>query len=108
MVRSIYDIPKYPDDEKTLEEHRLDDVRQHFSAGGTFIRNEGSRFAFQEQEKNLRLFVDGRQYTCSESVIDLVKTLCSERTLSDFSGRSEEHDSLILDLLNYGSLYFSE
>ena len=100
--------PKYPDDEKTLEEHRLDDVRQHFSAGGTLIRNEASRFAFQEQEKNLRLFVDGRQYACSESVTDLVKTLCSERAFSDFSGQSEEHDSLILDLLNYGSLYFSE
>ena len=100
--------PKYQDEETTLEEHRLDDVRQHLAAGGTLIRNEGSRFAFQEHEKNLWLFVDGRQYTCSESVVDLVKTLCVERTFSDFCGESEEHDSLVLDLLNHGSLYLSE
>jgi 50S ribosomal protein L16 3-hydroxylase len=100
--------PKYPDDETMLEEYCLDDVHQHFSAGGALIRNERSRFAFQEQDKNLWLFVDGRQYKCSESVADFVKTLCAERTFSDFCGQSEEHNSLILDLLNRGSLYLSE
>lgn len=100
--------PKYPDEETTLDAYRLDDVRQHFLAGRALIRNEGSRFAFQEQENNLWLFVDGRQYTCTESLVDWVKTLCVERTLSNFCGQSEEHDTLILDLLNRGSLYLSE
>ncbi len=100
--------PKYQNDETTLDAHRLDDVRQHFSAGGTLIRNEGSRFAFQEQEEYVWLFVDGRQYTCSESVTNLVKTLCAERTFSDFCGQSEQHDLLIMDLLNRCSLYLSE
>ncbi len=100
--------PKYQDEATTLEEHRLDDVRQHLVAGGRLIKNEGSRFAFQASGKNLWLFVDGRQYTCSESVVGLVKTLCAERTFSDFCGESEEHDSLVLDLLKHGSLYLSE
>ncbi len=100
--------PKYQQEEVPLEEHRLDDVRQHLALGGTLIRNEGSRFAFQKHEKNLWLFVDGRHYTCSESVAELVKTLCAERTLTNFCGEAEEHDSLILDLLNHGSLYLSE
>ncbi len=100
--------PKYQDEATTVEEHRLDDVRQHLAAGGTLIRNEGSRFAFQEHEKNVWLFVDGRQYICSEAVTDLVKTLCGKRTLTNFCGESEKHDSLILDLLKHGSLYLSE
>jgi 50S ribosomal protein L16 3-hydroxylase len=100
--------PKYLDEETEQEEHRLEDVRQHLAAGGTLIRNEGSRFAFQEHGKGLWLFVDGRQYTCGEAVTDLVKTLCAERTFSNICGQSEEHDSLLLDLLNHGSLYLSD
>ncbi len=73
------------------------------------MRNEGSRFAFQEHGKNLWLFFDGRQYTCRESLADLVKTLCAERIIgSDQFGSSEDHDALVLDLLNQGSLYLSE
>jgi len=100
--------PKYLDEEPTLEEHRLEDVRQHLAAGGTLVKNEGSRFAFQEHGGNLWLFVDGRQYTCCEAVTELVKTLCAERTFSNLCGQSEEHDSLLLDLLNNGSLYLSD
>ena len=100
--------PKYQDEEMTQEEHRLEDVRQHLAAGGTLIRNEGSRFAFQEHGKNFWLFVDGRQYTCSELMTDLVKNLCAERTFSNLCEQSEEYDSLLLDLLNHGSLYFSD
>ena len=100
--------PKYHDEETTQEDHRLADIRKHLAAGGKLIRNEGSRFAFQEHGNELWLFVDGRQYTCSESMMDLVKTLCAERTLSHVCGQSEEQDSLLLDLLNHGSLYLSE
>ena len=45
--------PKYLDEEPALEEHRLVDVHNHLAAGGTLIRNEGSRFAFQEHGKGL-------------------------------------------------------
>ncbi len=100
--------PKYADDETTKEAYVLEDVHTHFASGGTFIKNEGSRFAYQEQGKYLWLFVDGRRYTCSEAMTDLVQTLCAERTLSNVCRQSEEHDSLILDLLNQGSVYLSE
>ena len=100
--------PKYQDEEPTQEEHHLADVRQHVAGGGSLIRNEGSRFAFQEHGKTLWLFVDGRQYNCSELMTDLVKILCAERKLENPLGQSDEHDSLILELLNQGSLYLSE
>ncbi len=100
--------PKYQDEETVQEEYRLEDVRQHLGAGGKLIRNEGSRFAFQEYGKNLWLFVDGRQYACSELLTDLVKTLCAEQKFSNICGQSAEHDSLLLDLLNHGSLYLSD
>ena len=100
--------PKYQDEERMSEGHRLENVRQHLMAGGTLIRNEGSRFAFQEQGTKLWLFVDGRQYSCSERITDLVKKICANRILAHSLGFSEEHDSLILDLLNHGSLYLSD
>ena len=100
--------PKYQDEETTMEEYRLDDVRQHLAAGGSLIKNEGSRFAYQDHEKKVWLFVDGRHYICSEAVSELVKTLCAERNLVNFCGESDAHDSLVLDLLNHGSLYLSE
>ena len=52
--------PKYLDEESAHEEYRLEDVRKHLAAGGKLIRNEGSRFAFQECGQSLLLFVDGR------------------------------------------------
>ncbi len=86
----------------------LEDVRKQLSAGSKLIRNEGSRFAFQEHGNELWLFVDGRQYTCSQTVADLVKSLCAERIMdSDLSVPSDEHDSLLVDLLDHGSLYLS-
>jgi 50S ribosomal protein L16 3-hydroxylase len=100
--------PKYVDDETTQEAYVLEDVHAHFATGGTLIKNEGSRFAYQEQGEYLWLFVDGRQYTCGQAMKDLVKTLCAERRLSNVDGQSEEHDSLILDLLNQGSVYLSD
>uniref|UniRef100_UPI0031401CCF winged helix domain-containing protein n=1 Tax=uncultured Nitrospira sp. TaxID=157176 RepID=UPI0031401CCF len=101
--------PKYQDEEATPEEHRLEDVRTHLAEGGKLVRNEGSRFAFHEQGKDLWLFVDGRQFTCSTLMSDLVKTLCAERQIgSDQYVSSEGHDSLLLDLLNHGSLYLSD
>lgn len=98
---------KYQDEEKDLDQYHVEDIRKHCAAGKKLIKNEGSRFAFQEHGNELWLFVDGRQYTCSESMMDLVKTLCADRTLSHVCGQSEEHDSLLLDLLNHGSLYLS-
>ena len=101
--------PKYHQDGETHEEYRLEDVRRHLSTGKKLIRNEGSRFAFQTYGKDLLFFVDGRQYTCSESVADLVKALCAKRIITQEDCVStEEHNSLLLELLNQGSLYLED
>jgi 50S ribosomal protein L16 3-hydroxylase len=101
--------PKYHDEETTQEDHCLADIRQHLAAEGKLIKNEGSRFAFQEHGTELWLFVDGRHYMCRQTLADLVKRLCAERIMNfDLSVPSDEHDSLLLDLLNHGSLYLSD
>ena len=100
--------PKYQDEDSTQEEYCIEDVQQSLAEGGMLTKNEGSRFAFQDHGKSLWLFVDGRQYACSPTMVDLVKTLCAERTFRLGFGQSEEQDSLILDLLNMGSLYITD
>ena len=102
-------VPKYQEEESTLEHYSLDSLRKHFSEGGVLIRNEGSRFAFQEHEIETWLFADGRCYRCPLSQMDLVKTLCAQREIrAELLGHSDRNFSLILSLLNHGSLYLSE
>ncbi len=101
--------PKYHEEEMAPEKHRLEEVRTHISEGGKLVRNEGSRFAFHEHGPNLWLFVDGRRYTCSGPMTDLVKTLCAKRQIgSEDYVPSEGNDSLLLDLLSHGSLYLAD
>ena len=98
--------PKYQDEDPRQEGCCQEDARKHLAAGGTLMKNEGSRFAFEEQGKTVWLFVDGRQYHCSESLSDLVKMLCAERKFGNLFGKSEAQDLLLFDLLDHGSLYF--
>ncbi|MDA0738022.1 MAG: cupin domain-containing protein [Nitrospirae bacterium] len=102
-------IPKYREEEPTQETYSLDHLRAHLSGGGVLIRNEGSRFAFQHQGAEIWLFVDGRCFRRSHSQADLVETLCAQREIgSDQSAESGDDLSLILALLNHGSLYLSD
>ncbi len=100
--------PKYPNQASIREDYNIAEIRQQLDEGRKLLRNEGSRFAFLEQGKNLWFFVDGRHYVCTDSMKDLVLTLCAERTLANLFGQSEEHNSLLLDLLKHGSLYLDE
>ena len=100
-------VPKYREEESTQEVYSLDDLRTYLSEGGVLVRNEGSRFAFQDHGEEIWLFVDGRCFRRSYSQADLVKTLCAQREfVSDHSSESDNDLSLILDLLHQGSLYF--
>ena len=100
---------KYLDEETAHEEYCLEDVRTHLSAGRKLLRNEEDCPAFQEYGKKLWLFVDGRQYTYNDSVTEQVKTLCPERIITpEVCVALEGHDSLLLDLLNHGSVYLSD
>ena len=98
---------KYPSEDSISENYLLDDLRLHLSAGGMITRNEGSRFAFQERENCIWLFIDGKRTICSKALTGFIETLCIERSFTDCYGISEELDALILELLNCGSLYLS-
>lgn len=100
---------KYQEENLVLDTYCLEDVRKHIVVGGVLIRNEGSRFAFQEHGNETWLFVDGRFYQCPETQANLIKSLCAIRDIcSDHFSGSDEDLSLLLDLLNHGSLYLSD
>jgi len=100
---------KYQEEEPVLDAHSLDGIQKHVAAGGGFLRNEGSRFAYQEHGTEIWLFVDGRHYRCLERQRNLIETLCAIREVdADQFSESDEDRSLLLDLLNHGSLYFSD
>lgn len=101
--------PKYSDDDSSEQPYGLDDLRNYLTSGGMLRRNEGSRFAYQEQGDEIWLFVDGHCYRCPSSQLELVRALCDKREISN--GREFLRKNtlpLVLDLLNQGSLYFPE
>lgn len=101
--------PKYQEEETSSHSYDLEDLRTHLAAGGRLIRNEGSRYAYQERGQKFWLFVDGRCYSCSKTQADLVKALCAERTIGPaLCLQSEDHLQLLVDLLNHGSLYLPD
>jgi len=102
-------VPKYQEAGMDVEVYGLEDVRGYVSAGRWLARNEGSRFAFQEDGRETRLFVDGRCYPCNEEQADLVRKLCADLTIDPkvFS-HTGDNLQLLVDLLNHGSLYLPE
>lgn len=102
-------MPKYQEEETDVETYRLEDVRKYAAAGKWFTRNEGSRFAFQEHGREIRLFVDGRRYPCGEVQADLVRKLCADLSIEpEAFSHTEGNLQLLVDLLNHGSLYLPE
>lgn len=99
---------KYQEEEPALEEYTLDEIQKHIDSKVVLLRNEGSRFAYQEQGTEIWLFVDGRSYRCLEKQKPLVETLCAVREINaDQFSKFDEDLSLLLELLNHGSLYLS-
>lgn len=97
---------KYQEEEPALEGYTLDEIQKHIDSKAVLLRNEGSRFAYQEHGSAIWLFVDGRSYRCSERQKLLVETLCAVREIdADQFSKLDEDLSLLLDLLNHGSLY---
>jgi 50S ribosomal protein L16 3-hydroxylase len=102
-------LPKYQEEVPDTEMFRFEDVRAHASAGKPLMRNEGSRFAFQEHGREIWLFVDGRRYPCREVQADLVRKLCADLTIDpEVFSHTEGNLQLLVDLLNHGSLYLPD
>lgn len=102
-------VPKYQQEETNVESYGLEDVRVYTAAGKRLVRNEGSRFAFQEHGRETWLFVDGRRYTCGEAQAALVRKLCADLAIDPGAFlHTDGNLQLLVDLLNHGSLYFPD
>jgi len=102
-------VPKYQEAEMEVDAYGLEDARGYVSEGRWLARNEGSRFAFQEHGHEMRLFVDGRCYSCREAQADLVRKLCADLTIDpEAFSHTEDNLQLLVDLLNHESLYFPD
>lgn len=93
--------------------HHLEDLKSHLASGGSLIRNETSRFAFELMNGNKVLFVDGQCFDCcnetSHDLNELIATLCQEIELSaDSFPQSDVNLNLILELLRLGAIYLAD
>ncbi|MRI33490.1 cupin [Endozoicomonas sp. OPT23] len=81
-------------------------------SGTTLAVNEGSRLAFRKDNEQFILFADGCDYPCLESVTQFIAMdLCKNNVLypEDWENQaSAEVQTLILRLINSGSLYIQE
>ncbi|MDT7044053.1 cupin domain-containing protein [Candidatus Nitronereus thalassa] len=102
-------IPKYQEEEPTREMYSLKDLQTHLSGGEALLRNEGSRFAFQEHGEEILVFVDGRCFRRPRSQADFVASICAQRVIR-FTHLSNTKEDLpfLLELVNHGSLYFPD
>ena len=101
--------PKYKETEEDDVSCTVEELRARLAHGEALNRNEGSRFIFQEQGNEIWLFVDGSRYRCSRAQSEFISKLCAERMWDgSTSGISGEDLQLLLDLVNCGSLYFSQ
>jgi 50S ribosomal protein L16 3-hydroxylase len=97
---------KYPDlaGEQSIE---LDEgeIANLLQSGVPLCRNEGSRFAYHQNDSVFILFVDGKGCACSDGQIDLAKQLCASPYHTDIA-ITDENLALLKALLLQGSLYF--
>jgi len=102
-------IPKYDEEPTSSEFQNLNELRTRLSEHGMLVRNEGSRFAYQEHGPEVWFFADGHCHRCSRDQSDLVKQLCAERLLDAKKFVDSDDDLRVLqNLLDQGSLYFPE
>ncbi len=95
--------------DKTESDYSIANLQSHLKAGGLLARNESSRFAFEIQNEQHILFVDGQRFETSKELTAFVETLCSEIELSYVNfNPSEKNLNFLLRLIQHGSLYLVE
>ncbi len=97
--------PKYPDLAGNDEPYSLDELHEALDQGAELLANEGSRFAFTgNDEQGLTLFADGHAFALyAPAAMQFARQLCAREVLS--LQADETLETLILPLLNQGSLY---
>lgn len=95
--------------EATGATYEIEDLNKHFTAGGSLLRNESSRFAYEVKDGNTVLFVDGVCFNDLTDVDELIETLCAKIELSNEAfPRTEDNLNLLLQLVQRGAFYLSE
>ncbi|MBA4502087.1 cupin domain-containing protein [Marinobacterium marinum] len=99
--------PKYPDLAGNDEPYTLAELHEALEAGAEIQANEGSRFAFVNQEHPVViLFADGHAFELyAPAAKEFALQLCAQEAL--FIQRDEAAETLLLQLLNQGSLYLN-
>ncbi len=88
-----------------------EDVRQLLAEGVSLLRNPASRFSFIRQGPNsLALFVDGQCFACAGEAAAWAQQICAHDKVmvSPSMVKSERVMTLVLELLNQGSLAFDQ
>ena len=95
--------------EQTDTPYEIADLNKHLAAGGSLLRNESSRFAYEVKDDNTVLFVDGVCFNELTDVDELIETICAKIELSNEAfPRTEDNLNLLLQLLQRGAFYLSE
>ncbi|MEP3226373.1 MAG: cupin domain-containing protein [Parasphingorhabdus sp.] len=102
--------PKYPDLDWSPDE-QIDSagLSDRLNSGGKLFRNPASRFSFIEKSQTqVQLFVDGKQFLCSENSAAFAKNLCHHRMQPIAMEWIHTQDAiqLAVRLFNQGSLDF--
>lgn len=97
--------PKYPELAGNDEPYSRDELHEALDQGAELLANEGSRFAFTgNDEQGVTLFADGHAFDLyAPAAIRFARQLCARDVLSIQA--DEALETLILQLLNQGSLY---
>ncbi len=103
--------PKYPEiDWRPEEPASIEDVLENLANGPALARNPASRFSFVRDGTELLLFVDGECFECCGETAAFAEILCAEDVIEiapELAG-SEAIQSLIVQLINQGSVAFEE
>lgn len=103
---------KYPDGDWAPEVPiSINEVRRSIACGSHLRRSAGSRFSFIRQEANsVLLFADGAAFDCHGETARLAQELCAHDSIQfdPELARSDGVTSLVLQLLNNGSVEFGE
>jgi len=89
--------------------YSLSELEHLLSANACLHRNESSRFAYQANQLQHNLFVDGKLIQTDAHDNELIELLCKQSTIcaTNFS-QCDSNLNLLLELLNRGALYITE
>jgi 50S ribosomal protein L16 3-hydroxylase len=103
--------PKYPEiDWQPEKPASVEEVREYLADESALVGNPASRFSFIRNNRDILLFVNGECFECHGETAAFAEQICAEDGIEiapEFAG-SEAVQSLIVQLINQGSVAFDE